>query len=293
MVVGAPHDVVVAPATATVQADSTDDCKATDATSTELDQAALAANVTDSDGNALVGIPVDWASSAATTVKVDAADGSDTTVGTTSFTVNSSVGINAFAVACGLKVGSADVSATINSGAVNEDTDSATVTVVGAPASITLAANPPAIACTGTSTSTVTATVKDSGGNNVVNGTTVTFSVVALGTANPINATTTDGMATSVITPLSGNTAGTIVNVSAGSAAASLRIDCLPSLATATAAAGATATPVGGIVGPNTGTGRYLGQDSGSSFPMWALAALALGSLVLVGGGIAARRAGK
>jgi hypothetical protein len=160
------------------------------------------------------------------------------------------------------------------------------------PAAIALTASPAAIPCDGTSTSTVTAKVTDSAGNDVVDNTPVTFSVVALGTANPINTTTTGGSSTSTITPLSGGTAGVVVQVTAGDAASSIRIDCLPALATATAAAGgATATPPGGITGPNTGTGGYLGNDSSSGFPMWTLVALALGSFVLVGGGIVARRA--
>lgn len=172
-------------------------------------------------------------------------------------------------------------------------TRTTTVVVTGVPAAIALTASPAAIPCDGTSTSTVTAKVTDSAGNNVVDNTPVTFSVVALGTANPINTKTTGGSATSTITPLSGGTAGVVVQVTAGSAASSVRIDCLPSLATATAAAagGATATPRTGITGPNTGTGGYLGNSSSSGFPMWTLIALALGSFVLVGGGIVARRA--
>ncbi|MDE3097389.1 MAG: hypothetical protein KGK07_15485, partial [Chloroflexota bacterium] len=165
------------------------------------------------------------------------------------------------------------------------------VTVTGAPATIALTASPAAIPCDGTATSTVTAKITDSAGNNVVDGTSVTFSVVALGTANPINTTTTGGSASSVITPLSGNTAGTVVTVTSGSAAASILVGCQPSLATPSAVAAApTATPVTGVTAPNTGTGGYLGQSSNAGFPLWTLVALALGSFVLVGGGIVVRR---
>jgi hypothetical protein len=247
---------------------------------------------TDINGTDLVGYSATWTPTFSTSGKAGAAVGS-----TVSMVQADGSTITAANLICGANAGTQTISATTATGAVAGVTGTVQrtqdITVTGVPATIDLSASPAAIACDGTSSATVTATVKDSAGNNVVNGTSVTFSVVALGTANPINTTTTDAVATSKVTPLSGNTAGTIVNVTSGSAAASLRIDCLPSLATATAAAGATATPVGGITGPNTGTGGYLGQDSNSGFPMWALAALALGSFVLVGGGIAARRAGK
>jgi hypothetical protein len=135
--------------------------------------------------------------------------------------------------------------------------------------------------------------VTDADGNNVAGLTDVNFSVVALGTANPINAETVAGVASSVITPLSGADAGVTVVVSSGDAQASIRIDCLETLLTPAPPAGPTPTPPGGIVGPDTGNGGYLGQDSSSSFPMWTLVALALGSVALVGGGLVARRAGK
>jgi hypothetical protein len=140
----------------------------------------------------------------------------------------------------------------------------------------------------------VTATVTDADGNAVANGTGVTFSVVALGTANPINTTTTGGTASSTITPLSGATAGVTVIVTAGSATASTRVDCSLPVPTPTGT-GPVATPTrsGVIGGPDTGNGGYLGQDSASGFPMWTLVALALGSFALVAGGMVTRRAGK
>ena len=97
-------------------------------------------------------------------------------------------------------------------------TRTAVLTVTGVPATIALTASPPAIPCDGTSTSTVTAKVTDSAGNNVVDGTAVTFSVVALGTANPINTTTTGGTARSVITPLENGESGVAVTVTSGAA---------------------------------------------------------------------------
>ena len=93
--------------------------------------------------------------------------------------------------------------------------DEVDLTVVGAPASMTLAANPPSIACNGTNSSEVSATLLDSDGKPVVAGNAVRFEVVALGIANPIIAETdANGVAKSTITPLSGVTAGVTVLVS-------------------------------------------------------------------------------
>ncbi len=115
------------------------------------------------------------------------------------------------------------------------------------------------------------------------------FTVVALGTANPINTTTTDGVATSVITPLSNASAGVTVIVTAGDVQNSIRVDCALPLDTQPTLAPPTTGP---ITPPDTGNGGYLAQD-GSSFPMWTLIALALGALAMVGTGVVARNAAK
>ncbi len=217
-------------------------------------------------------------------------------VGDTGQTVDAGTnGIASFFVVCGGKTtGDAVITATINETLASEDSDDADLTVVGEPASIALTASPAAIACDGSATSTVTAKVTDSAGDNVANGTSVNFSVVALGTANPINADTADGSASTTVTPLSGATAGVTVIVTAGDAQASIRVDC--SLPIPTVAPPPAPTPTGGrgtIGGPDTGNGGYLGQDSSAGFPMWTLVALALGSVALVAGGMVTRRAGK
>jgi hypothetical protein len=182
-----------------------------------------------------------------------------------------------------------------------EDHSEQDITVVGAPSAAALTASASQIKCDGTETSTVTAKVTDADGNNVADGTPVTFSVVALGTANPINTTTKDGVATSVITPLSNSSAGVTVIVTAGDAdvagqvQTSILIGCTLPLVTQPTLAPAvppTATPRSGIGGPDTGNGGYLAQD-GSGFPMWTLIVLALGSVTLVAGGAVARRVGK
>jgi hypothetical protein len=138
----------------------------------------------------------------------------------------------------------------------------------------------------------VTAKVTDSAGDNVADGVTVNFSVVALGTANPINVKTAAGSASSTITPLSGATAGVTVIVTSGEAQASIRVDCSLPIPTPTSA-GPLPTPTrpGGVIGPDTGNGGYLGQDGSAGFPAWTLVALALGSVALVAGGLVTRRA--
>jgi hypothetical protein len=169
-------------------------------------------------------------------------------------------------------------------------TDSADLTVVGLPDDQTLSAAAATIKCDGTETSTVTAKVVDSAGNNVADGTEVTFTVVALGTANPINTTTTDGVATTVVTPLSNSSAGVTVIVTSGDVQESIRVDCSIPLVTQP-----TLTPAGqsgNITPPDTGNGGYLAQD-GSGISMMTLVALALVGAVVAAGGTIARRAAK
>ena len=203
-------------------------------------------------------------------------------------------GIGSFLVLCG---GEDPGTVTVTATETQNDNDAdATVDVVGGPDALTLTASPAGIECNSVSTSTVTATVVDAEGNPVVDGTSVNFSVVALGTANPINATTTAGVATSTITPLTASVAGVTVVVTAGDAQGSILIGCnTPGAATPTPGGPApapTPTPAGGIAGPDTGTGGY-GSESSAGFPMWTLVALALGSLALVTGGLVTRRIGK
>lgn len=198
-----------------------------------------------------------------------------------------------YVVICGdTDTGTSDITATIFPTLPAEESASAEITVVGAPDSVALTASPAVIACDGTQTATVTAVVTDSDGNNVADGVDVRFSVVALGTANPINTTTTDGTSTSVITPLANASAGVTVSVSAGNgdAEASIRVDCsIPIPAQPTPVT----TPVGTIGPPDTGSGGYLGQDSSAGFPLWTLFALALGSVALVAGGMVTRKVSK
>ena len=230
--------------------------------------------------------------------------------GNTYFTLqpgSSALPTAAYAVICGGKqTGKATIDAAINliscsstgcSILSSQDHSSKDITVGGAPSTNVLTAEASTIKCDGSEKSTVTAKVTDSNGDNVADGVPVNFSVVALGTANPINTVTKDGVATSVITPLSNSSAGVTVIVSAGDSGiksvvqTSVRVDC--SLPLTTQAPPPAPTPRGGIGGPDTGNGGYLGQSDSNSFPAWALIALALGSMTLVAGGLVTRRAGK
>jgi hypothetical protein len=292
-VVGQAHDfqVTVVGSKTTIQEQAAS-CAITDSI-TAPTRAGVLGTYTDINGNSLVGYggTGSWSSSSPSLMKVSlTADVSMVlTDGTTIADYNVICGVAPGSPTLTVKTGGPEV---VGTGAV---TRTQAITVTGVPAAIALTADPATIACDGSATSTVTAKVTDSAGNNVVDNTPVEFDVVALGTANPIQAKTTDGTATSTITPLSANVAGTTVIVKSGDVQASIRIDCLqptptpiPPVPTATPKGGA-----GGIVGPGTGTGGYLGQESTGSFPMWTLIALALGSVALVAGGMVTRRAGK
>lgn len=98
----------------------------------------------------------------------------------------------------GLKTGTATITAT---------TDSVTGTthviinpaLPGSPYTLTLMAYPKTITADGTSTSAITATVKDPYGGNVTDDRTVTFTTT-LGTISPLTNTTASGIATSTLT---------------------------------------------------------------------------------------------
>jgi hypothetical protein len=95
----------------------------------------------------------------------------------------------------------------------------------GPPATIELTAEPQELACDGERVSVVTAHVFDAGNRPVDDGTDVRFSVVALGTADPINTVTTDGSAETSVVALASQ-AGVVVSVTSGEASASIRVDC-------------------------------------------------------------------
>jgi hypothetical protein len=229
--VGAAHDVELSLTKSTVQEGATT-CAFNSTLSAPANGAALA-TYTDIDGNPLVGYFPTIKSSSTATAKVATASGA----GAASQLVVTQLQSDGTTIAgsetyCGVQPGTLTISAAPTAeedtliGAPNGFARNATLTVTGVAGSIALQASPAAIFCDGTATSTVTAHVTDSAGNNVVDGTPITFSVVALGTANPINTTTTGGTATSVITPLGNAGEGVVVTVTSGTAASSIRIDC-------------------------------------------------------------------
>jgi hypothetical protein len=206
----------------------------------------LAASVVDDDGTDLTGI---WIY----------ADSDDTDV--VNVTLDPSVtvdlgdsGIAALNFACGNEVGVANVEV-VDEWDNDADVD---ITVIGAPDAMTLTASPASIACDGMTSSTVSAALVDSEGNEVVDGTEVRFEVVALGISDPITDVTVDGAAKSTITPLSGVSAGVVVLVSVPSAdlEGSIRVDCKPP---APPVAPPVVPPVvPPVTPPRTGDGGYL-----------------------------------
>jgi hypothetical protein len=311
VVTGAPHNVSLSTPKSSIQTsgvsqdykDCQNDSDVTDSSQLgDVNRTFVVAEVTDSDGTKLTRAEVTFTSNAASKANIDTdtVDADEDASDPKSYTGESvdagAAGVASFAVICGgTATGTAKITASIDIAEDVTDTSSVELTVTGAPDAVALTASPAQIACDGTQTASVTAKVTDSAGNNVADGTVVTFSVIALGTANPIKVKTSGGSASSTITPLSVATAGVTVIVSAGDAQASILVSCSLPVPTAVPA-GPTATPTGGtrgVIGPDTGNGGYLGQDGSAGIPTWTLVALALGSVALVAGGMVTRRAGK
>jgi len=245
-VVGDPDDFALTATKTTIQEYSGADCDLADAAD-EVglpDVSLLIGKVVDEDGTELTGIWADWDSS--DTDAVDLAEA-------TTVSMVSDAGTAALDLACGDEVGESTITAEV-SASIDDEID---ITVVGAPASMTLAANPPSITCNGTNSAEVTATVLDADGKPVVAGNKVRFEVVALGTANPIVAKTdANGVAKSTITPLSGITAGVTVLVMVvedETIEQNILVACQPAVPTVVP----TVTPPV-VTPPVTGDGGYL-----------------------------------
>lgn len=118
------------------------------------------------------------------------------------------------------------VNVTATSESVSSDARAITILDQTAPGNITLTANPTAV--TATNTSVISATVTDSSGAPVDNGTTVTFEV-ANSTYGSItsSATTNSGVATATFTA-STNAGTATINASSGSASASINVTVNP-----------------------------------------------------------------
>ena len=223
-VVGPPDDVALTATKATIQEGAADeDCALGDFTTAigKPQITGLLAAVTDEDGTALTGIHVLYDSSDEDVLHFalfqngpDEGDEMDQSVSLSSGGV-----VAAPNLGCAGDAGEVTVTATLLDWDVVEFVetnidDETDITVVGAPASMTLAASPSPITCNGVNSSEVSATLLDSAGKPVVAGNSVRFEVVALGIAEPIIAKTdANGVAKSKITPLSGVTAGVTVLV--------------------------------------------------------------------------------
>lgn len=171
------------------------------------------------------------------------------------------------------------------------------ITVVGPGENISLGAEPASVDCSGTNSATVTASVTTADGENAANGTDVEWSVQALGTANPLVSDTTDGKATTVVTPLSGATSGVVVVATVGDDQASVLVNCAPGTGTIPPAgqpapgggAGGSGGRPGTITGPDTGSGGDL--DGTGALSIWPAIALFTAAMGLVGARYAIRRA--
>jgi hypothetical protein len=173
------------------------------------------------------------------------------------------------------------------------------VTVRGVPASVDMSVTPASINCDGVQSAEVSATVRDANGDLVANGQQVDWSVQVLGTASPLTSSTTDGIAKTLVVPLSGNR-GVPVVATAGDEQGSILVNCGgtaagPAPAPPPTGPGAPPSTGGGgsgsIGGPDTGSGGYLGTGD-DSLPMWpALPILAvLGAMIAFRARAGARR---
>jgi hypothetical protein len=176
----------------------------------------------------------------------------------------------------------------------DSETETMEILVVGQPGSVTLTADPATLNCDGTASSTVSAAVTHTTGETAVNGVEVDFSVQVLGVANPLTATTTDGVAKSTITPLATDEAvGVPVVVTAGDVTSSILVNCSPTAGPVPTppggGAGPGGTPPGGTISPpDTGTGGDI--DGQGALNVWAAIGPFVGALGLVGARLALRR---
>jgi hypothetical protein len=193
------------------------------------------------------------------------------------------------------------------------------VEVLPPPGELSLVANPPALECNGLNTTTVTATALTTDGRNVANGNDVEWNVAVLGNANPLTADTTDGVATTVVTPLAPAGTGVPVIASIGEPTrfvrdsdnrldtdrtepnpdyveASLVVQCVAGTGAPPPGEqpapggqpGPGGRPGGVITGPDTGTSGELAGSGPLS--IWSAVMLFVGAMGLIGARFALRR---
>jgi hypothetical protein len=166
-------------------------------------------------------------------------------------------------------------------------------TILGPPDSVSsMVATPATVACDGTQSAELAVTVLDENGDNVANGWEVEFSIQVLGTANPLVATTTDGVAKSTITPLAAIGTGAPVVITVGDLQTSFLVQCQagsPQQPGGTSAPGTgTGRPGGAISGPDTGSGGMAGGRGELS--VLPAVALFVAAMALAGARLGLRR---
>lgn len=230
LVTDEPHSIVAAPFETTlgagIDADDPNGCPlpTTVAGFTEAlgnaNKAVVIARAETIDGENIIGAWTGWSVEAKDADKVKFGAPETPTLDLGSF------GFGAPQVICGLE-GSGEVEVTIKflAGPLGlsafdpqhrPDDVKFTVTLGALPAAIDFTVTPAVLTCDGVASAEVAASVTDVNGDPVVNGTEVRFDVQVLGIANPINATTTDGVAKTTVTPLAIQNTGVPVIATVG-----------------------------------------------------------------------------
>ena len=158
----------------------------------------------------------------------------------------------------GTAAGTVTVKASSSSGA----SDTADITLIGGGlGSVTVTSGSPSIVADGSAQTLISATVKDTNGNNVPDGTTVDFSTTA-GTLSAASATTNYGVATVLLT--SSTKVGTAkVTASTGGVSGDVSVDFVPGPVNALSL---TATPSNLTAdGDSTSTIRVMVRDAGGN----------------------------
>jgi hypothetical protein len=191
-------------------------------TLTEPETSPIVATVTDSDDTPITGALVEYKVDDPDLAKLAIPD--PLRIALTPSVDLQALGIGSPEVICGgEKAGTVKITATLTTGSdvlpgnlgldpsAPSRSASITLPVQSEPTTMMLSAVPPNLVCDGSATSSVSANLNDDSSKPVVNGNLVHFTVEALGSVNPIGARSASGVATTVLTPLSGVVNGVLV----------------------------------------------------------------------------------
>jgi hypothetical protein len=266
----------------------------------------IVAKAFDSDGNEVAGALLDWnlvfASAAPIPGFTEVSDTLAVAVPVTPTLDTGALGIGFPQFVCGLdEPGTVTLTARFSNQPLDpqadlDETTSIDITVLPEPANLSLAVDPPSLACDGTAAASVTATVTTADGDPVANGTDIPWSVQVLGTVSPLSGDTADGKATANVVPFAGANVGVPVIARVGDLVASTLVQCgagsAPPVPGATPPGGGTApgsgAPGGTVRPPDTGTGGDL--DGRAALNVWGAVALFAGAMGLIGARLALRR---